>query len=81
MSEKNPLTYKDFFSLSFEKLKKIVTNITYLSPGGTFSMLNRIERPRTFLGHSFLEDDWNGEPIFLVLFKFGAIISGVGFVS
>ena len=81
MSEKNPLTNKDFFSLSFEKLKKIVTDITYLSPGGTFSKLNRIGRPRTFLGHSFLINDRNGKPVFLVLLDFGAVISGVGFVS
>jgi len=33
------------------------------------------------LAHSFLEHDRDGEPVFLVLLDFGAVISGVGFVS
>ena len=33
------------------------------------------------LAHSFFEHDRNGEPVFLVLLDFGAVISGVGFVS
>ena len=33
------------------------------------------------LAHSFFEHDRNGEPVFLVLFDFRAVISGVGFVS
>ena len=41
----------------------------------SFSKLNRIRRP------SFLDHDWNGDPVFLVLLDFGAVISGVGFVS
>ena len=45
------------------------------------SKLNRIARPRTFLVYSFLEHHRNGEPVFLVLLDFGAVISGVGFVS
>ena len=33
------------------------------------------------LAHSFFEHDRDGEPVFLVLLDFGAVISSVGFVS
>ena len=33
------------------------------------------------LAHCFLEHDRDGEPVFLVLLYFRAVISGVGFVS
>jgi len=50
--------------------------------------MQRIFFPHSFLtkltvalAHSFFEHDRNGEPVFLVLLDFRAVISGVGFVS
>ena len=48
---------------------------------GIFFLHSYLTKLTVALAHSFFEHDRNGEPVFLVLLDFGAVISGVGFVS
>jgi len=48
---------------------------------GIFFLHSYLTKLTVALAHSFFEHDRNGEPVFLVLLDFGAVITGVGFVS
>ena len=48
---------------------------------GIFFLHSYLTKLTVALAHSFFEHNRDGEPVFLVLLNFRAVISGVGFVS